>query len=135
MEILTSMTDDQLVHDYCDRGNNDAFDVLLQRHQQYIYNYIFFRVKNSQLTDDIFQESFIKAITSLKKGNYVPAGKFRGWLTRISHNLIIDHFRQLKNENTISNDNSEVDLLNDKSLCDGTIEEDLINMQITADVR
>lgn len=135
MERLTSMTDDQLVHAYCNEGNNEAFDVLLQRHQQYIYNYIFFRLKNASLTEDVFQESFVKAITSLKKGNYVPTGKFRGWLTRIAHNLIIDHFRQLKNENTVSNDDSSIDLLNDKSLCDGTIEDDLIHMQITADVR
>lgn len=135
MEVLNSMTDDQLVHQYCCEGNNSAFDLLLQRHQQYIYNYIFFRVKSVQLTEDIFQESFTKAIVSLKKGSYTPAGKFRGWLSRIAHNLIIDHFRQQKNENTVSNDDAPVDLLNNHLLCDGTIEDALIEMQITKDVK
>lgn len=132
---LNSMTDDQLVSEYFNRGNNTAFDILLQRHQQNVYNYIFFKVKNEQLTEDIFQETFIKAITCIKRGAYTPSGRFGGWVSRIAHNLIIDHFRQLKAENTISNDDTQVDLLNNKSLCDGTIEDDLIEMQITADIR
>lgn len=135
MKNLSSMTDDQLVHVYCNEGNNGAFDLLLQRHQQYVYNYIRFRIKNDQLTEDIFQESFVKAIMSLQRGAYTPTGKFRGWLTRIAHNLIIDHFRQLKSENTVSNDDGVVDLLNNKNLCDGTIEDDLIEMQIMSDVK
>lgn len=132
---LTLMTDDQLVGEYFNRGNNVAFDILLQRHQQNVYNYIFFKVKNEQITEDIFQETFVKAITCIKRGAYTPSGRFGGWVSRIAHNLIIDHFRQLKAENTISNDDSQVDLLNNKSLCDGTIEDDLIEMQITADIR
>lgn len=135
METLKKMTDDELVHSYYDGNNNTAFDLLLQRHQQYIYNYILFRVKNIQLTEDIFQETFVKAITSIKRGFYSPSGKFRGWLSRIAHNLVIDHYRQLKNENTVSNDETSIDLLNDKSLCDSTIEDILIEMQISSDVR
>lgn len=135
METLKTMTDDQLVHLYSDEGNNIAFDALLKRHQQYIYNYIHFKVRDSQIAEDIFQETFVKAIISIQRGAYLPSGKFRGWLARIAHNLTIDHFRQVKNENTYSNDDAEIDLLNDKSLCDGTIEDELISMQITSDIR
>lgn len=135
METLKLMTDDELVHLYSNEGNNIAFDVLLKRHQQYIYNYIFFKVRDNQVAEDIFQESFIKAIVSIQRGAYSPSGKFRGWLARIAHNLTIDYFRQIKNENTFSNDDTEIDVFNDKSLCDGTIEDELIAMQITSDIR
>lgn len=135
METLMTMTDDQLVHEYYDEGDNNAFDILLQRHQQYIYNYIHFKIRDTQITEDIFQETFIKAIMSIQRGAYSPSGKFRGWLARIAHNLTIDHFRQIKSENTFSNDDSSIDLFNDKSLCEGTIEDDLISMQITSDIR
>lgn len=135
METLKTMTDDQLVHEYYNGGNNSAFDILLKRHQQYIYNYIHFKIRDTQITEDIFQETFVKAIMSIQRGAYSPSGKFRGWLARIAHNLTIDHFRQVKSENTLSNDDASIDLLNDKSLCDGTIEDDLIAMQISSDVR
>lgn len=135
MEALTSMTDDCLVNEYYDGDNNEAFDILLQRHQRSIYNYIFFKIKNTQLTEDIFQETFVKAIMSIKRGAYVPSGRFKSWVTRIAHNLIIDYYRQQKAENTISNDEVSVDLFNDKSLCDGTIEDELVGLQITSDVR
>lgn len=135
METLKNMSDDQLVHAYSNEGNNIAFDLLLQRHQQYVFNYINFKIRDTQITQDIFQETFVKAIMSIQRGAYSPSGKFRGWLARIAHNLIIDHYRQIKSENTLSNDDSSIDLFNNKSLCDGTIEDDLINMQITADIR
>lgn len=135
METLKTMTDDQLVHMYYDAGNNSAFDVLLQRHQQYIFNYINFKIRDTQITEDIFQETFVKAIISIQRGAYSPSGKFRGWVARIAHNLIIDHFRMIKSENTLSNDDSDIDLFNNKSLCDSTIEDHLISMQITEDVR
>ena len=132
---LNPMTDDELVNEYYHGGNNVAFDILLQRHQQNVYNYIFFKVRNEHLTEDIFQETFIKAITCIQRGAYTPSGRFGGWISRIAHNLIIDHYRQLKAENTISNDDAQVDLLNDKSLCERTIEDSLIELQITSDVR
>ncbi|MDR0825021.1 MAG: sigma-70 family RNA polymerase sigma factor [Prevotella sp.] len=134
METLTAMTDEQLVCDYSD-GNNTAFDILLDRHKQSVYRYIYFTVRNRELAEDIFQETFIKAIVTIKQGRYTEAGKFRAWISRIAHNLIIDYFRQEKNENTVSNDEAPIDLLNNSSLCDGTIEDELIWTQITSDVR
>ncbi len=134
METLKKMTDEQLVVNYS-KGNNSAFDILLERHKQNVFNYIFFIVKDKDLADDIFQDTFIKAIINIKQGRYTENGKFRAWISRIAHNLIIDHFRQEKNENTVSNDDAPIDLLNNPSLCDETVEDRLIFDQITSDVR
>ena len=134
METLKLMTDEQLVVSYFE-GNNFAFDVLLNRHRQSIFNYIYFTVRNRDLAEDIFQETFVKAIITIKQGRYQESGKFRGWISRIAHNLIIDYFRQEKNENTISNDDASIDLLNNPNLCDGTIEDEMVRAQITSDIR
>lgn len=134
MNTLNTMTDEELVVSYS-KGNNQAFDCLLERYQNTLFNYIYFIVKNKNLTEDIFQETFVKAIITIKQGKYIESGKFKAWITRIAHNLIIDHFRQEKNENLISNDDTVVDLFNNMSLCEGTIEESIIKDQITNDIK
>jgi RNA polymerase sigma-70 factor (ECF subfamily) len=72
---------------------------------------------------------------TIKQGRYTETGKFKAWITRIAHNLIIDYFRQERSENTISNDDVEIDLFNNIKLCDGTIEDHLVRRQVLADVR
>lgn len=134
MVELRSLTDEQLVSDYSN-GNNIAFDILLERHKQSLYSYIYFAVRNRELAEDIFQETFVKAIITIKQGRYTETGKFRAWISRIAHNLIIDYFRQEKNENTVSNDDAPIDLLNNSNLCDGTIEDEIVKIQITEDIR
>ncbi len=134
MDILKKMTDEELVVSYYE-GNNTAFDCLLERHNTSVFNYIYFIVKNKELTEDIFQDTFIKAITTIKQGRYTETGKFKAWINRIAHNLIIDYFRQEKNENTISNDNLNIDILNNASLCEGTIEDAMVQKQIRRDIR
>ncbi|MBP1617397.1 MAG: polymerase ECF-type sigma factor [Bacteroidetes bacterium] len=134
MDNLKVMTDEELVITYA-AGDNTAFDILLTRHKQSVYNYIYFIVRNRELTEDIFQETFVKAIVTIKQGRYTENGKFRAWINRIAHNLIIDNFRQEKGENTISNDESSVDLFNNPAICDGTIEDMLVKEQILSDVR
>lgn len=131
---MTNLTDEQLVRVYVD-GNNEAFDTLLRRHQSKLFSYILRIVKNRDIADDIFQETFVKIIMTLKQGRYAESGKFGAWLTRIAHNLIIDHFRQEKSENSISTDDEDVNLLNRRDLCDENIEDLLINDQIRTDVR
>lgn len=131
---MTNLTDEQLVRAYVD-GNNEAFDTLLRRHQSKLFSYILRIVKNRDIADDIFQETFVKIIMTLKQGRYAESGKFGAWLTRIAHNLIIDHFRQEKSENSISTDDEDVNLLNRRDLCDENIEDLLINDQIRTDVR
>jgi RNA polymerase sigma-70 factor (ECF subfamily) len=134
MEKLKQMTDDMLVTLYLE-GNNSAFDILLNRHQDRLFNYIFFLVRSREVAEDIFQETFVKAITTLQQGRYQNDGKFAAWITRIAHNLVIDQFRVERNENAISNDETEFDLLNDAKFAEGTIENKMVNEQILKDVR
>lgn len=129
-----AMTDEQLVRAYID-GSNDAFDALLRRHQVRVYNYILRVVKNEDVANDIFQETFVKAIMTIKQGRYTESGKFLAWISRIAHNLIIDYYRQEKSENLQSADLSDVDILNRKELCEDTIEDVLIQEQILNDVK
>lgn len=131
---MTKLTDSELVAAYAD-NDSKAFDILLSRHQQRVYSYIFHIVKNKDLADDIFQETFVKAIMTIRQGRYSEHGKFSGWLTRIAHNLIIDYYRQEKVENTTSTDEEGCDLLNRRDLTDGNVEDDMVSMQIDADLR
>ena len=103
MNNLASRTDEELVVLYS-KGNNEAFDILLNRYKNRIYSYIYYIVKDRELTEDIFQETFVKVITTIKQGRYVETGKFPSWISRIAHNLIIDYYRQEKSENHLSND-------------------------------
>lgn len=134
MSKLNLMTDEDLVISYAE-GNNSAFDVLLNRYKGSVHSYIYFIVRNKELTEDLFQETFVKVITTIKQGRYTDNGKFKAWIMRIAHNLIIDNFRQERNENLISNDEVEVDLFNNMKLCDHTIEEKLVKQQVLEDVR
>ncbi|MBO5864494.1 MAG: sigma-70 family RNA polymerase sigma factor [Bacteroidaceae bacterium] len=134
MDKLKQMADDALVTLYLE-GNNSAFDVLLNRHKDRLFNYIFFIVRSKEVAEDIFQETFVKAIVTLQQGRYVNDGKFAAWITRIAHNLVIDQFRIERNENTVSNDETEYDLLNDARLSEGTIENRMVNEQVLRDVR
>lgn len=134
MDKLKQMTDDVLVTLYLE-GNNSAFDVLLNRHKDRLFNYIFFIVRSKEVAEDIFQETFVKAIVTLQQGRYTNDGKFAAWITRIAHNLVIDQFRVERNENTVSNDETEYDMLNDARLSEGTIENRMVNDQVLADVR
>lgn len=134
MAKFSSMTDEQLVKAYA-QGSNDAFDTLLKRHQERIYNYILRIIKNEDIANDIFQETFVKAILTIKQGRYTENGKFPAWISRIAHNLIIDYYRQEKSENVQSADIDDVDVLNRKELCEETIEDVIISDQIREDVK
>lgn len=134
MQSFDKMTDDQLVVSYA-KGTNEAFDVLLQRHQTRVYNYILQMVKDRTLSDDIFQETFVKAISTIRQGRYTESGKFPAWINRIARNLVIDFFRQEKSEGSISSDNDDFNVLNRKELAEDTVEDLLIDTQIKADVR
>lgn len=134
MQELTKLTDEQLVKAYVG-GNNEAFDALLLRHQTKVYSYILHIVKNKDIADDIFQDTFVKIIMTLKQGRYTETGKFGAWLTRIAHNLIIDYCRQAKSENCVSTDDENTSLLNRRDLSEGTVEDELVACQISSDVR
>lgn len=133
MDKLCKLSDEQLVKNYAN-GDSDAFDTLLARYQQKIYSYILFLVHDDEVADDLFQETFMKAIVTIRQGRYVESGRFSAWLTRIAHNLVIDKYRQDRNSNVISNDASDADLFNDVSLSDITVEMKMITAQSLTDV-
>ncbi len=133
MDKLCKLSDEQLVKNYSN-GDSDAFDTLLARYQQKIYSYILFLVHDDEVADDLFQETFMKAIVTIRQGRYVESGRFSAWLTRIAHNLVIDKYRQDRNSNVISNDASDADLFNDVSLSDITVEMKMITEQSLTDV-
>lgn len=134
MENMEKLADEQLVRLYAG-GNDTAFDVLLARHQGKLFSYICFIVHNRDVAEDIFQETFVKAIITIRQGRYVETGKFLAWLTRIAHNLIIDFFRQERNENLISNDETDADLFNNVRLAETNIEMQMVTEQTLDDVR
>lgn len=131
---LNRLADDQLVAAYA-AGDNRAFDILLKRHQGRVFSYILSVVKNRDIANDLFQETFVKAITTIKQGRYSESGKFSAWISRIAHNLIIDYYRQEKNEALVSSDDENVDVLNRKDLSDINIEDCMVSEQIHEDVR
>ena len=129
-----SMTDDALVQAYV-QGDNEAFDTLLRRHQDKVYRYILRIVKNEDVANDILQDTFVKAILTIKQNRYTESGRFPAWISRIAHNLIIDYYRQEKSENIQDTDVSDTLVLNRKELCEATIEDVMVAEQIRADVK
>ncbi len=134
MENLRNLSDSMLVELYA-AGNNEAFDVLLDRHQGKLFSYILFVVHNEELANDIFQETFVKAIMMIQQRRYVESGRFLSWLMRIAHNMIIDLFRQEKNENTVSDNDVDYDLFNDIRFSELNVESRLVMDQTLDDVR
>ena len=134
MEDLINLSDEKLVILYAD-GLNPAFDILVGRYKDKVYSYIYHIVKCEDLADDLFQETFVKAIVTINQGRYTENGKFLPWIYRIAHNLIIDTFRQEKSANTLSCDSEEVNILNRKELCESTIEDSLVIEQIHQDIK
>lgn len=128
------ISDEELVRKYAN-GDNSAFDLLLKRHQERVYNYIMRVIKDEDVANDIFQETFVKAIHTIRQGRYTESGRFPAWISRIAHNLIIDHYRQEKSDNMQTTDIDDVDVLNRKDLCESTIEDDIIMEQICEDVK
>ena len=117
------------------KGEQFCFEQLIHRHKNKVFAYISLYIRDQALAEDLFQDTFMKVIQSVKAGKYQDNGKFISWVMRIAHNLIIDHFRRIKQMNTISNDDYESDLFNSKKFADSTIEDDMIKRQIQKDVR
>jgi len=128
------VNDQELVQAYI-QGDQSAIESLINKHRSKVYTYILLTIKNQQLAEDLFQETFIKVIQSLRGGKYRDNGRFLSWVIRIAHNLIIDHFRKEKQMNSVSNDDTEVDLFNSKKLSDDNIEELIISSQIKTEIR
>lgn len=108
MKDLNNMTDEQLIHLYAS-GDENGLSVLIDRYKSKIYTSIYMRVKDDFLAEDIFQETFIKVINTIKSGGYNEEGKFLPWVIRIAYNMVIDHFRKEKRgPNVINNDGYDI---------------------------
>jgi len=117
------------------KGEESCFEQLIHRHKSKVFAYISLYIRDQALAEDIFQDTFLKVIQSVRAGKYSDNGKFLPWVMRIAHNLVIDNFRRVKQMNTISNDNYESDLFNSAKLSGDNIEDDIIKRQILKDVR
>ncbi|OAD46161.1 RNA polymerase subunit sigma-24 [Polaribacter atrinae] len=128
-----SITDSTLVSNYI-KGNEAALAILIKRHQQRLFSFIYSKVHDRDITEDVFQDTFIKVIRTLKKGNYNEEGKFLPWVMRIAHNLVIDHFRKTNRMPSFKN-TDEFDIFS--VLGDGNLnaEKQIIKNQIHDDVR
>ena len=135
MSTLKEMSDEQLALLYAD-GNNRAFDELLTRTQDKIFAYIICMVKDEELANDLFQDTYIKAIVKLRKGKYKDSGKFSFWLTRIAHNVIIDYYREQKSSHIIETPkNQDLQNLKSASCVESDRERSMVNEQVLEDVK
>ena len=135
MKNYDSMTDEMLALRYVG-GDNRAFDELLTRNQQKLYNYILFVVRDPELANDVFQDTFVKVITKLQEGKYTDSGKFAFWLTRIAHNIIMDSYRQQRSEHIVEpTEDNDLSNLRSEDLMDINRENEFVNAQVMTDVR
>lgn len=128
-----NQSDKELIRQYLN-GKDSAFEILLKRYQNRVFSYILFTTKNESLSNDIFQETFMKVIKTLKKGRYNEEGKFLPWVNRIAHNLIIDHYRKNQKFPTTSG-GDKFDIFDIIPSNDLNVEEKTIKEQILADVK
>ena len=130
--LLSNLSDQELVKNYIN-GDNSSFEVLLNRHKNRVFAFIMSKIKNKDLSEDIFQDTYVKVINSLQKGKYNEEGKFLPWVMRIAHNLVIDHFRKQKKMQMIrsNNDFDIFDVLKDSKI---NADEKLIKDQIFSDL-
>lgn len=131
---LNRLDDTHLVRKYIS-GEESAFEVLLKRHKDRVFNYVRMTVRDRQLAEDIFQETFCKAIITLKAGKYNDEGKFLPWVMRIAHNLIIDSYRKNAKMPSVEPKNEDHDIFASLNVLDKNVETEMIEEQIVADLR
>ena len=134
MGLVEAKSEKELIRDFLN-GDHSSLQVLIERHQSRLYSYIFLLVKDKQLADDIFQDTYVKVINTLKRGSYNDEGKFIQWVMRIAHNLVIDYFRKAKKVPTVDSTNSDFDIFDTISFTDPSVEERIVIDQIHSDVK
>ena len=134
MNKLDAMTDHDLAELY-EQGNDKAFDELLRRHQDYVYSYILFICKNEDTAQDVFQDTFARAIVAIRNHKYQKTGKFSAWLVRIAHNLAIDRTRNAEPGLTLTHDDLPLGVTNSLRFSEGTVANRIIESQDTECLR
>lgn len=128
------LSDQALLNQYL-AGDQSAISRLIERHKRRVSDYIYMMVKDRDVADDIFQETFIKAVRVIDDGRYVDSGKFLSWILRIAHNQVIDHFRARKQSKSVNEATAGYDVLGTLRLAEGTVEDAMVCEQIERDVR
>ena len=132
--MLEILNDKELVESYRN-GNVASFELLVERHQNKVFSYILMLVKDRQLADDIFQDTFLKIIRTIKAGAYKEEGKFIQFAMRIAHNLVIDHFRKSNRLPMADSVNNEYSIIDNLKYTDRSVEEEMIEDQVYGDLR
>lgn len=133
MKDLNNMTDEQLIQLYAS-GDENGLSVLIDRYKSKIYTSIYMRVKDDFVAEDIFQETFIKVINTIKSGGYNEEGKFLPWVIRIAYNMVIDHFRKEKRGPTVIN-NDGYDIFEVMDFADDDTERKMVRTQMDVDLK
>lgn len=127
MNLLNQYDDDRLVTLYME-GQDEAFDVLIARHKDRLYSYILFMAQqNADLADDLFQDTFVKAIFQIRQGKYTAHNRFYSWISCIAHNLMADHFRQNTSAQFISDNDVNMEVYNAATFYDTDVDQALSN--------
>ena len=129
---MSILPDNILIQQYL-KGDNESFEILLTKYKQRIYSFIYSKIKDRDIADDVFQDTFIKVIQTLKKGAYNEEGRFVSWVLRIAHNLIIDHFRRQQRMPMYDTYDHEQDVFYRLSEPSKNIEDMIIDSQIKSD--
>ena len=116
-------------------GDSSAMSQLIERHSRRVRDYIRMLVKDHDLAEDIFQETFIKVVRVIDQGRYVDSGKFLSWVLRIAHNQVIDHFRATKQDRSLSEHEAGYDVLGSLQLGDATVEDRMVAEQTGREIR
>jgi len=128
------IADNELINEFIS-GNQQAIETLIKRHKRKVFTYILMVVRNREVAEDIFQETFIKVFKSISEGKYTDDGKFIAWVMRIAHNLIIDNVRREKRLKTISSDDYEYDIFNHKKYSEQYKEQSVIKEEVETDLK
>jgi len=132
--MKSTKTDYELITGFIN-GDARSIELLILRHKSKVYSYINLYIRSRDLADDIFQDTFLKVVQSIRAGRYQDDGKFISWVMRIAHNLIIDHFRHEKQMGIVYNDDYDTDLFNSRRLADDNVEDIMVRRQVLRDVR
>ncbi len=130
----SALSDRQLLDAYLS-GDQNAVSILIGRHSKRVLDYIRMMVKNNEIADDIFQETFIKVVRFIDEGRYTDNGKFLSWVLRIAHNQVIDYFRQAKQLNNLSESDAGYDILNTRKFAETTVEDKIVMSQVEDNLR
>ena len=132
--MIEILSDKELVDGY-KNGNVACFELLMERHQNKVFSYILMLVKDRQLADDIFQDTFLKIIRTIKVGAYKEEGKFIQFAMRVAHNLVIDHFRKSNRLPMADSVVNDYDILDNAKYTDKSVEDKMVAEQVYSDIR